>query len=393
MEISLISLIKDIDVIDIKQSEDIHEIEKALYETLYVPDTRLKPRIIETILEYLSLKIGADDYHIAPFIAYHEKEICGFVISTIHPTYTSYGKKCGTFGWLNASSFEVCRSLIKQCEIFTRKHGLRKIRGNVNFPKGLGGLGIQVSGFDQQMMYGVAFNDPQMDLVSYLEHLGYKKESEYTCMKVTEEFWKSGAKIDSQIKYRYLTLDEMRDHIEQLFELVQNSFQMNFPDASGGKYRINEMIDTYAQVPKSHYILPNNFDPKTYSNIPEFVEAWEGCNLEEVVTWAPWAFDRNTNELVGIILSLPDLYESWLGNHITRNNVDTAMVRKDYAGRGIFSALNNIGQLTCKLFGMKYCEGTTIWYNNQDAVNSIFPHCEHIRKHYVMQKRIKKSLE
>ena len=65
------------------------------------------------------------------------------------------------------------------------------------------------------------------------------------------------------------------------------------------------------------------------------------------------------------------------------------MVRKDYAGRGIFSALNNIGQLTCNLNGIKYYEGTTIWTNNIDAVNSIFPHCKHIRKYYVLQKRIR----
>ena len=100
------------------------------------------------------------------------------------------------------------------------------------------------------------------------------------------------------------------------------------------------------------------------------------------------AFNKTTGELVGILLGLPDLYEAWTGKPITRCNVDTAMVKKGYFGKGIFSALNNIGQLTCNLFGVDYFEGTGIWSNNSRAIDTIFPHCEPIRKHYVLQKRM-----
>jgi len=377
------------DSIKIKESYDIKEIRSVLDELLYVPDTRLKPRIINELINYLKTKFLDENYKIKVFIAYDNLKIDGFVISQIHPTYTSYGRKCGTFGWLNVKNFEACKKLIKECEIFTRKQGLRKIRGNINFPKGLGGIGIQASGFEHQMMYGVAFNNPKINLIDYLEKLGYKKESEYTCMKVTKKNWISGSNIDKRIKYRYLSLEEMRERKQEIFELGTSSFQMDFPDSSGAESRFNEMLDTYSQVPTSHYKLPENFDPKSYCDHPEFKEAWEACKLEDVITWAPMAFDRKTNRLVGVILSLPDLYELWLDKPITRNNVDTAMVRKEYAGMGIFSALNNIGQLTCNLNGITYYEGTTIWTNNIDAVNSIFPHCEHIRKHYILHKRIK----
>ena len=64
------------------------------------------------------------------------------------------------------------------------------------------------------------------------------------------------------------------------------------------------------------------------------------------------------------------------------------MVKKGYYGKGIFSALNNLGQLTAGLFGVDYYEGTTIWSNNERAINTIFPHCEPIRKHFVVQKRV-----
>ena len=100
------------------------------------------------------------------------------------------------------------------------------------------------------------------------------------------------------------------------------------------------------------------------------------------------AFDKKTGELVGILLGLPDLFEAWKGKAITRCNVDTAMVKKGYFGKGILSALNNIGQLTCSLYGVDYFEGTAIWTNNSRAIDTIFPHCEPIRKHYVMQKRL-----
>ncbi len=83
-----------------------------------------------------------------------------------------------------------------------------------------------------------------------------------------------------------------------------------------------------------------------------------------------------------------DIFQAWAGKPITRVNVDTAMVKKGYYGKGIFSALNNLGQLTCRIFGIDYFEGTAIWSNNSRAIDTIFPHCKPIRKHYVVQKRV-----
>lgn len=379
--------IKNKKSVKISTSKDLSEIEAVLNELLYVPDVRLKPRILTELIRYLGAKICNKQHKLKFFIAHQDSELTGYVVSHIHPTYTSYSRKCGTFGWLMAKNFETCKKFMKECELFMRKNKVRKIRGNINFPKGLGGIGIQESGFEDQMMYGVAFNNPKIKLLDYLDKLGYIRESEYTCMKVTKKSWSSGKIIAKGIKLGYLTLKELIEKKDEIYRLAQNSFHAILPDRSGFESRFKEFIDTYSQVPISHYKLKNDFDPRRYSEIPEFVEAWESCDLEKVVTWAPMAFDKKTDELVGIILSLPDLYELWLGQPITRNNVDTVMVNKNYAGNGIFSSLNNIGQLTCNLNGITYVEGTSIWSNNKDAINSIFPHCEHIRKHYVFQKR------
>ena len=77
-----------------------------------------------------------------------------------------------------------------------------------------------------------------------------------------------------------------------------------------------------------------------HSKIPQFVEAWETCNLEKIEPFAPMAFEKNSGELLGILLGLPNIFEAWLREPITRCNVDTAMVKKGYFGKGIFSALN-----------------------------------------------------
>ena len=80
---------------------------------------------------------------------------------------------------------------------------------------------------------------------------------------------------------------------------------------------------------------------------------------------------------------------------ILNMNVDTAIVHPDYGGKGIFSALNNIGQLTCQFFRPTVFEGTYVWINsakgvnNMKAINAIFPHCTLIREHIVVQKRVK----
>ncbi len=354
---------------------------------LYVPNVSVKSKVIDELILYLTPRLLDPDYKIMPLIAYEEGWFSGMVICQINPDYTSYSRKCGTFGWLSADSFNVCKELMKVCEIFIKTNKIRKIRGPINFPKSLGGFGIQTMGFEEQMLYGVAFTDPSSSLLDYLQTMGYFKESEYTCVYVAQKTWDKGKKIDQNIKFRYFPLHELYDYIDAIGDLANNSLYEILPDSSGIN-RIHEFFNSFNRIPKNFYSIKESFDPKTYSNIPQFIETWETCDLENTEPLAPMAFDKNSGELVGILLGLPDLYELWVGKPITRCNVDTAMVKKGYFGKGIFSALNNLGQLTANLYGIKYFEGTTIWSNNSRAIDTIFPHCKPIRKHVVLQKRL-----
>ncbi|MFX0034284.1 MAG: hypothetical protein ACFE9I_01425 [Candidatus Hermodarchaeota archaeon] len=375
-----------VEKIDLTTSFDLEEIRIALQDTLYVPNIYVKSKVIDEIILYLKKCFSEPEYKMKPIIAYYNGRVLGFVLCCIEPHYTSYSRKCGTFGWLQADSLEICRHLMRECEQFIKENKIRRIRGPINFPKSMGGMGIQFLGFREQMLYGVGFTDPQSKVLECLEALGYQKESEYTCVYVAQRSWTKGKKVDKNIVLKYLTLDELYNHIEAIENLAANSLYQIMPDSSGIN-RIYEVFDAYRKQPKSFYKLKTEFNPRDYTNIPEFIEAWENCDLEKIEA-QPTAFDRKTGELVGIILTLPDLFETWTGNPITRVNVDTAMIKKGYYGKGIFSALNNIGQITYSLRGAYYYEGTYIWSNNSRAIDTIFPHCKPIRKHYVMQKRI-----
>ena len=372
----------------VKNSRNISEISDALNSILYVPDPRLKPRIILELTTYLKSKFAEDGYPIAVFISYgRNSEVSGFVICQNDPLYRSYSRKIGTFGWLHCHTFEICRELIKRCENFLKKYRVRKLRGGVNLPKILGGIGFQFMGFNQQMLYSIAFTDPDSQILDYLVRLGYVGESEYTCVRVAESTWKKGRKIDKDIIIRYRTLDELRDMADEIVGLGANTLHTILPDTSGVK-RIYELFDSYAQIPPTFRLINPDIDLHKLSDVPQFIDAWESCDLANIQMWIPLAYDKKSGELVGALLGIPDLYESWLGKPITRVNVDTAMIRKDYTGKGIFSALNNIGQLTGNMFGATYYEGTTIWSNNRRAIDTIFPHCIPTRKHYMVQKRI-----
>ncbi|KKM90965.1 hypothetical protein LCGC14_1233300 [marine sediment metagenome] len=375
------------DPVLVEESKDIREIREVLNEVLYVPDIKIRDNIIYELCSYIQSKFADPKYKLKVFVSYQGIDVLGFVIVQLDPNYTSYSRKCGTFGWLYAQDLETCKKLIKQCELFMKENRVRKLRGPINFPKNIGGIGFQARGFEEQMLYGVSSFNKSTEILSFLEELGYKKESEYTCVYVAQKSWDKGRKIDDDIIFRYFSLKELYEHAEEIRNLANNSFFEILPDASG-KNRVYEFFEAFSKIPKDFYKNASMVNPHNYTDVPQFAEAWETCDLEKIEPYAPMAFSKSTGELVGVLLGLPDLYESWRGEPITRTNVDTAMVKKGFFGKGIFSALNNLGQLTCNFYGVDYFEGTAIWSNNSRAIDTIFPHSDPIRKHYIVQKRV-----
>jgi len=372
----------------VANTRDISEIQLVLTELLYVPEERLKLVVVLELLDYFKEKFSKSDYKIKFFFTAENEHITGFVVCQIDDDYKSYGKKCPTFGWLHAKDFRSCELLMGECEEFVKENKLRKIRGPINFPKIIGGIGYQTEGFEAPMLNGIAFNEPSLRVLEYLQELGYKKESKYSCVEVVNSNWDKGNTLDKDISLHFLPTSEIRKLRSQILTLAQNSFYSVLADAPGGQSRFAEMMGSYDLAFGNRAVVKKDFDPRTISLIPEFIEAWESCDINDIVPCCPLAFDRTTGELVGIIMTLPNLFQLWCKEPLTHLNVDTVIIKKDYSRRGIFSSLQNVGRITCKLHGFNYVEGTTIWANNNRAIKTIFPHSTPVRTHYVVQKRI-----
>ena len=388
----------DFESIKVLESTDLKEICEALEATLYCQDTLIKLKIIEQHMEYLESKFSIPGYKIKVFIAYSDENPCGYVVSDLNPEYKSYGRKCGTFGWLNVKNFYVCKELLTQCELFVKENKLRKIRGPVNFPKNQMGFGLQTEGLTEEDLYGVASPSSNTELFQYILNLNYIAESEYTCMKVDVESWNKGNVLDKNLKLSCLSLSELYEKLDEIVDLTGDSFSALLPDTSGGgRENVKNLLELATNIPCSHFGFKecSNLYEK-YRDIPEFVEAWKEADLENIVTLFPMVLERKTNKLIGMLIGVPDYYQHWKGEYVSRINVHTAMVRRGYNGKGVFSSLNNFGQATNRsMMGTTYFEGTSIWtrnskgVNNEGAVNSIFPHCTPIRKHTVFEKRVK----
>jgi len=388
MEISLEKPILKKKELTIASTRNISEIQFVLTELLYVPDERLKLVIVLELVDYLTEKFSKPDYKIRFLYATQNGILTGFVICQIDGDYKSYGMSCPTFGWLHAKNFLSCKKLMNECENFVREYKKKKLRGPINYPKFIGGIGFQTEGSEAPMMSGVAFGDPESKVLEYLQQLGYNKDSKYSCLDTFLKKWDKGKNLDENIAVRFLPLDEIRNLKEQIMGLASQSLYAVLADAPGGRARFEEMMDGYAQACKVLKLVSEEF-PRDYADVPGFRETWESCDLKKMVPMAIFGFDRNTNELVGVIMCQPNLFQLWNGEPLTHLNVDTAMIKKEYTGKGIFSALHNIGVfLSSSAYGFNYYEGTTIWANNDRAIKTIFPHGIPTRTHYVVQKRL-----
>ena len=385
----VISLEKNANLkLDILDSKNPVQIKYALNKLLFCPEVQLKSKIVNILVKYLKNKLSEKDYPIKVFIAKLNNRIEGFVVSQIDPNYRTYGRKAGTFGWLLATSEKICNELMLKCEEFVKKYGMRKIRGPINLPKMIGGIGLQVEGFDSPMINGISFNKPNDPILEYLQNMGYKIESTYLCVHVTKEFWKKSKELSSDYEFGYLSVNELLKRKPELINLARESLLSILADAIGGSERFDEMVEIYSKITSvqlhSNSVQLNDCLHDELNYLKSLIRV----NKDEVNPWVPLAFEKETNQIVGIILCLPNLYQLWSGKPLTHGNVDTVIIKKEHSGKGIFSALNNIGQVILKSMGVNYFEGTTIWGNNTRAIETIFPHSKIVRKHVVFQKRL-----
>ena len=76
------------EVIEVKNSS---QIKSALLELLWVPDERLKPKIVAEIVSYFESKFSNPESKVKFFVARQNQSITGFVSCQIDDEYKSYG--------------------------------------------------------------------------------------------------------------------------------------------------------------------------------------------------------------------------------------------------------------------------------------------------------------
>ncbi len=80
-----------------------------------------------------------------------------------------------------------------------------------------------------------------------------------------------------------------------------------------------------------------------------------------MVTVFQMVLERKTEKLVGMLICVLNYYKYWKNEYIFRVNVHTEMARKGYEVNGLFSSLNNFGQVTNRaMMRLTYYEGTYI---------------------------------
>ena len=378
--------VQSVEVVEVSKP---FQIKKTLTELLYVPNKSLKPKIVSEIVAFYKRKSISPEDEIVMFVALRNGTKVGFVFCQIDADYRSYGMRCPTFGWLHAQNFVACEALMGECEKFVKAHKFKKLRGPINYPKKVGGLGYQTEGFNEPMMSGVAFSDPGSNVLVYLEALGYKPDAKYSCVDAFVKKWEKGKELDENIITRFLPLREIKALKGQIIGLAQQSFYSVLADATGGKDRFEEIMEMFYQAAKKVKVINPDFDPQIYADMPGFLDTWNAADLENIVSTSIFAFDRTSGELVGLLMAQPNMYQLWSDEPLTHMNVDTIIIKKEYVGKGIFSALHNIGKaLSSAVYGYDYFEGTSIWANNDRAIKTIFPHSSPLRTHFVVQKRI-----
>jgi len=290
---------------------------------------------------------------------------CGRIAVEIHPGYLSRGRPCITFGWLDGNDSQVVKELLNfavEWAIAKRINEGGKVRhstllrGPISFPKGLGGVGCEVEGFDRPRMYGVSTN--RRALCAWIASAGFTPDASYADVEdLNQSIWKSGEDdLSRAFQLVYFSMTEWEARKEELVSLIDAAFANFLPDTIGGRF--TEAITTLSAHPNGKLFWPA-------------------------------ALDKD-GRLAGLIACFPNLWELWEQKPLTSLNVDTTIIHPEYRRHGIFSLLHNKGIFNVK----KYCnirkfEATGIWFANKNAVEAFFPHCPIVRRHTVFQKRVK----
>jgi hypothetical protein len=287
-----------------------------------------------------------------------DSPVVGCIYCELEPNHLTYGKNLPIFGWVQANSEEILHFLFKHLEKYVKDHGYDEIRGPINPPKLFGGWGTMTKGFDQPLLIDSAKNDP--NLVEWIKNAGYKPETEYVSLQTIEPLNVPNPFPDRNIELISLPIDELgkrRTLTSQLREFVMKNFVGNLPDSSLAEKKHEEIFQILGMVPNGelYYLI---------------------------------AYDHDEQRVIGLIIEIPNIYETWMGKKIFTTNVNTVIVAKKYRNHQLFHWIYSKIFNKLKKNGIKIHIGGTVWTKNVPALTSFIKISKEVARFVVFQKKL-----
>jgi len=284
----------------------------------------------------------------------HNKSL-GSIYCELKPMHMSKGKQIPIFGWLNADNKEIAKTLLNHVENFAKDHGHKEIRGPLNMPK-MFGWGAQVEHFDCPMYWETPHNSSEIP--KWIEECGYVADTEYITLELTNLLEVENPYPDLEIvSYLIEELFANKEMMVKLEQLIERNFSGFLPDVSTNKGRFVEMGKLLMETGhgQDFYIL---------------------------------AIDKKTQDLVGFIVEVPNIFDQWAGNKLKNVVVDTVIVDENYRGAYFFFFLFNEIYKKLAPKGIDGVVSGLIWSKNIPAMKTFTKIGKLVQKTTVFQKSL-----
>jgi len=160
------------------------------------------------------------------------------------------------------NDLEVAKALIKSVEDWARSKGMEEVFGPMGFSD-MEREGMLVDGFDELTTFNENYNyDYYKDL---LEQLGYVKEVDWVCHKVSDnldfDISKAERIVDKAMeKYNFRICDEkktndiLKKYGRSFFDIVEESYNDLYQTVPFTEEQINDMIKSFRLILSKQYI-------------------------------------------------------------------------------------------------------------------------------------------
>ena len=209
---------------------------------------------------------------------------CIYVESKSH--HSSFGKKIPIFGWLQAKNVETCKFLLESAEELVQNQGYKGLRGPINEPHLYGGWGAAIK---KSSTFPIMVNTPQNPIIlnGWIESSGFERSTTYLGLDTKTVSYPPNTLNDNEFRFISPTFEELKSNPE-LQENIKSHIKRNFgnflPDHNSGTFEDAFAVFQQVENGNDFYLFMQ---------------------------------DKATNQIVGLIEFIPNIFQKWQGQPIT----------------------------------------------------------------------------